>query len=62
MTSLLSPYLGSNSCRLSQFLHCSVGIGCKKMKEEKNDVDMNVQCCPMHVGKDSWKGKVPTIQ
>ena len=31
------------------------------MKEEKNDVDMNVQCCPMHVGKDSWEGKVPTI-
>ena len=31
------------------------------MKEEKNDVDMNVQCCPMHVGKDIWKGKVPTI-
>ena len=61
MTSLLSPYLGSTSCRLSQFLHCSVGIGCKKMKEEKNDVDMNVQCCLMHVGKDSWKGKVPTI-
>ena len=31
------------------------------MKEEKNDVDMNVQCYLMHVGKDSWKGKVPTI-
>ena len=31
------------------------------MKEEKNDVDMNIQCCLMHVGKDSWKGKVPTI-
>ena len=32
------------------------------MKEEKNDVDMNVQCYLMHVGKDSWKEKkVPTI-
>ena len=30
------------------------------MNEEKNDVDMNVQCCLMHVGKDSLKGKVPT--
>ena len=30
------------------------------MKEEKNDVDMNVQCYLMHVGKDSWKEKVPT--
>ena len=30
------------------------------MKEEKNDVDMNVQCCIIHVGKDSWKGKVPS--
>ena len=32
-----------------------------KMKEGKNDVDMNIKCCLMHVGKDSWKGKVPTI-
>ena len=32
-----------------------------KMKEEKNDVDMNVQGYLMHVGKDSWKEKVPTI-
>ena len=31
------------------------------MKEEKNDVDMNLQCYLMHVGKDSWKEKVPTI-
>ena len=31
------------------------------MKEEKNDVDMNVQWYLMHVGKDSWKEKVPTI-
>ena len=31
------------------------------MKEEKNDVDMNIKCCLMHVGKDSWKGKVTTI-
>ena len=31
------------------------------MKEEKNDVDMNVQCYLMHVGKDSWTEKVPTI-
>ena len=31
------------------------------MKEEKNDVDMNVQCCSMHVEKDSWIGKVPTL-
>ena len=31
------------------------------MKEETNYLDMNVQCCLMHVGKDSWKGKVPTI-
>ena len=61
MTSLLCPYIGSTSCRLSQFLLCSVGIGCKKMKEMKNDVDMNVQCYLMHVGKDSWKEKVPTI-
>ena len=30
------------------------------MNEEKNDVDMNAQCCLMHVGKDCWKGKVPT--
>ena len=31
------------------------------MKEEKNDVDMNVHCYLMHVGKDCWKEKVPTI-
>ena len=31
------------------------------MKEEKNDVYMNAQCYLMHVGKDSWKEKVPTI-
>ena len=31
------------------------------MREDKNDVDMNVQCYLMHVGKDSWNEKVPTI-
>ncbi len=37
MASLLCPYLVS-----TRFLHWSVGIGCKKIKEEKNDVGMNV--------------------
>ena len=32
------------------------------MKEEKKKEEvMNVQCYLMHVGKDSWKEKVPTI-
>ena len=46
MASLLCPYPVSTSCGISRFLHWSVGIGCKKIKEEKNYVGMNVRILP----------------